>query len=594
MLVSVVAESNVARDADYAETEVDLSDAKCPAPKGTIQASGYYVNVVDEELAEKEYGSKFAIDFKPYWSSDRRRTWSFRFESAEDRDKYATQFRAARWACSAPLNRDPVMREAFKAAYRQTRYALNVWGYFSIYKTEEQMMGELVVDKCERELMQPVYAKIPSGAGSGAIRRQVVKILDTTVGAAVAAQWKATDAAITTAKPKVDEAAEKNLGPVVDLQLELSGKIVSAVSEIVTPVVATITQPVFGPLVKALGAPIADSFARIITIMSEKLTETFEAGPELNKKLDKLERQCFYYWNHMHDAYKIVHRLTRAGDNSGPGVGAKVMAALMEIVVAMNPEMTMWRLEYAIERAIRDIAVRMVYSFKSLVAEGSPANAETLDLVKAMAVHDALAKSGETLSNILYGTVESKLDSEIRPKVVTPLEPLKAMIVPPLDILVDVDDLAGGVIEGMVSAVVDGIVWPAVRGPDFKVLEDLAPAGVTVSEDLKAAAKEVFVAMEMEKPIPTPAEARDLAAKGGAGGAAAGAGGSDAGTTKAPVTDEEAGKKAGEAAAASSAAPGETKPATAPEVPKGAATAAAEVEEAATATEAKPAESEEA
>jgi len=565
-----------------------VSDEKCPKPKGAIQASGYYVKIVDEELAEKEYGSKFALDFKPYWSSDRRRTWSFRFESAEDRDKYAAQFRAARWGCRAPLNPDPVMREAFKAAYRQTRYALSIWGYFSIYKTEEQMMGELIVDKCDRELMSPVYAKVPSGAASGTIRRQVVSILDTTVGAAVAAQWKATDAAIKTAKPTVDKAAEDSLGPVVDLQLELSGKIVEAVSSIVTPVVATITQPVFGPLVKALGAPIADSLARIITIMSEKLTETFEAGPELNKKLDHLKRHCYYSWTHMEPAYQIVYRLTRPGDNSGPGMGAKVMAALLEIVVALNPEMTMWRLEYAIKRAIRDIAVRMVYSFKSLVAEGSPANDETLNLVKAMAVHDALAKSGETLCNILYGTVEAKLDSEIRPKVEGPLAPLKAMIVPPLDILVDLDDLAGGVIEGMVGAVVEGIVWPAVRGPDFKVLEDLTPAGVTVSEDLKAAAKEVFVAMEMEKPIPTPAQARELAAKGGAGGAAAGAsGGSD--TAKAPIADEEAGKKAGEAASAvGTAAPGESKPATAPEVPAEAVKAAAEVEAAA-----KPAESEE-
>ncbi len=560
---------------------MDVSDEKCPAPKGTIQASGYYTKIVDEELAEKEYGSKYALDFKPYWSSDRRRTWSFRFESADDRDKYAAQFRAARWGCRAPLNKDPVMREAFKAAYRQTRWALGIWGYYSVYKTEEQMMGELVVDKCDRELMPPVYAKIPTGAASSTVRKQVIKALDTTVGAAVAAQWKATDAAMKTAKPKVDEAAEKSLGPVVDLQMELSGKIVSAVSDIVTPVVATITQPVFGPLVKALAAPIADAFAKIITIMSEQLTETFEAGPEQSKKLDRLQRDCYYYYNFMQDAYKIVYRLTRAEDNSGPGAGAKVMAALMEIVVALNPEMTMWRLEYVIKRAVRDIAVRMVYTFQSLVGEGSPANQETLDLVKAMAVHDALAKSGETLSSILYGTVESKLDSEIRPKVTAPLEPLKAMIVPPLDILVDLDDLAGGVIEGMVSAVVDGIVWPAVRGPDFKALEELAPAGVSVSEDLKAAAKEVFVAMEMEKAIPTPAEARDLAAKqGGGGAAAAGAGGSD-GAAKAPVTDEEAGKKAGEAAAvADTAAAGGAKAAEAPAVPAEAEEVAKEVEEA--------------
>jgi hypothetical protein len=420
------------------------------------------------------------------------------------------------------------------------------------------MMGELVVDKCERTIMGPVYSKVSNST----IRNQVTKVLDTTVGGVVAAQWKAADTAIKGAKPSVDSAAEKSLGPVVDLQLDVAGKIVTAVSDIVTPIVATITQPVFGPLVKALGAPIADAFTKIITVMTEKLQEQFEAGADLSKNLSSLQRQCYSNYNFMRDAYKIVHRLTRPGDNSGPGTGAKVFAALMEIVVALNPEMTMWRLEYTLQRAVRDVAVRMVYSFRSIVAEGKPANQETLDLVIAMAVHDAMSKSGETLSSILYGTVESKLDSEIRPKVATPLEPLQAMIPEPLTILIDLDDMAGGVIEGMVSAVVDGIVWPAVQGDDFKALEALAPKNAEVTEEMKAAAKEVFVAMELEQAVPTPAEARDLAAKQ-AGGAAAGSGGSD----KDPLTDEAAGKKAGEAAAASASAPAETKPADTPSAP---------------------------
>lgn len=72
-----------------------------------------------------------------------------------------------------PLNKDQVLRFAFQRAYRITRWRLGVWGWYYIDRTEEEMLGQLVVDKCNEDCMGPVYEKIPGGRLESKIRHQV-------------------------------------------------------------------------------------------------------------------------------------------------------------------------------------------------------------------------------------------------------------------------------------------------------------------------------------------------------------------------------------------------------------------------------------
>lgn len=72
-----------------------------------------------------------------------------------------------------PLNKDQVLRFAFQRAYRITRWRLGVWGWYYVDRTEEEMLGQLVVDKCNEDCMGPVYEKIPGGRLESKIRHQV-------------------------------------------------------------------------------------------------------------------------------------------------------------------------------------------------------------------------------------------------------------------------------------------------------------------------------------------------------------------------------------------------------------------------------------
>ena len=42
-----------------------------------------------------------------------------------------------------PLNSDWVMAFAFKRAYRETRWRLGVWGWFSFDRTEDEQLGQV-------------------------------------------------------------------------------------------------------------------------------------------------------------------------------------------------------------------------------------------------------------------------------------------------------------------------------------------------------------------------------------------------------------------------------------------------------------------
>jgi hypothetical protein len=173
----------------------------------------------------------------PWWASDRRRSWYIRAETEEDLKKWISTFEYAARKAGPPFNPDPIMRRAFTAAYRETRWRLDEWGWYYDSRTESEQLGVLVVDRCERTCMRPVYAKIPSGRMESIVRGQIVKVLDQTVGAVVGGAWKSLSATIETAKPKIKAQVDENIGIVLQKQVEIKDAVSKAILSLLQPVV---------------------------------------------------------------------------------------------------------------------------------------------------------------------------------------------------------------------------------------------------------------------------------------------------------------------------------------------------------------------
>ncbi len=208
-----------------------------------------------------------------------------------------------------PLNSDWVMAFAFKRAYRETRWRLGVWGWFSFDRTEDEQLGQvrvrvcvcvcvrarvcvcaraagltcaclfqMIVDRCEADCMGPVYRKIPGGRLERKIREQLQKVLDQTVGAGVGAAWKAVTATIDGQKETLEKTARGVLGELFEKQAELKNKIKEGILGVISPPLEEISKPVMKPVCDCLMAPLVASYKELAFSFFERMTKIINDG----------------------------------------------------------------------------------------------------------------------------------------------------------------------------------------------------------------------------------------------------------------------------------------------------------------------------
>jgi len=159
-----------------------------------------------------------------------------------------------------------------------TRWRLDVWSWFSYDCTEEEALGNLVVDLCEADCMQPVYDKIPGGRLESKVRAAVTSTLDKTVGLAVGAAWKGIVGAAEKGKDDIEDKARDCIGPVFDKQAELEQKVSKLIVGVIAPPLEDITRPIMTPVCTVLMAPLAAAFKELCFSFYDKMSAIIADG----------------------------------------------------------------------------------------------------------------------------------------------------------------------------------------------------------------------------------------------------------------------------------------------------------------------------
>lgn len=466
----------------YFEKEALKEDFK--KAKGEIAPCGYRVKTLDKEEEKKEFGEN-AFMLKPY---GRRRKWYIRTdttgtdeERAELRKEWVGVFQYAARYAEPPLNPDPVMRFAFKRAYRETRWRLGVWGWFRYDRTEEECLGQMIVDRCEADCMRPVYDAIPGGRLSRKIRAQVQDGLDKTVGAAVGATWKVAVQGIESQKETLESKAREALGPIFEKQAELSNTVKDKIVGIVSPALEELTKPIMTPICNCLMGPLVAAYKALVVSYHKRMTTIIAEGTspeELDKGLNYFTRQIRWWWGPMRPALRQIYRAFREGyEDDEPETSGFTITVNIGDILDCFQGVRPWQVEDEFESRLRGTMGAAIFTFSDMVTQTREGGAEPdlnniLNQVTRMMIHDAHIIVRKAVTAIFLLVIQPPFKKKVDPLIKDILEPLSSMIPEPLTVFLDINKLAIECMDNILTETITNCVKPASK-PVLSSLDSL-------------------------------------------------------------------------------------------------------------------------
>mmetsp|Transcript_20247 Transcript_20247/g.42309 ORF Transcript_20247/g.42309 Transcript_20247/m.42309 type:complete len:382 (-) Transcript_20247:186-1331(-) len=374
------------------------------------------------------------------------------------------------------------MQFAFKRAYRMTRWRLGVWGWFSYDRTEEEQLGQMIVDRCESSCMAEVYAKIPGGRLERKIRAQIQDGLDKTVGAAVGATWKVAVQGIESQKETLESKAREALGPIFEKQAELSTTVKDKIVGIVSPALEELTKPIMTPICNCLMGPLVAAYKQLVLSYHKRMTTIISEGStpeELEKGINYFNRQIRWWWGPMRPALRQIYRAFREGyEDDEPETSGFTITVNIGDILDCFQGVRPWQVEDKFESKLRETMGAAIFTFADTVTQQREGGTEPdlnaiLSQVTRMMVHDAHIVVRQAITEIFLLVIQPPFKRKVDPMIKDVLEPLSSMIPEPLKVFLDIDKLAIGCMDGILTDTITNVVKPASK-PVLTALDSLA------------------------------------------------------------------------------------------------------------------------
>lgn len=214
---------------------IDYYDKEGGALRKSVELCGYRPHKFTADEA-KRHSTEFGIKLVPW--DDRRRVWYFKCADVKDRDAWMSVFETGCYRSNPPVDKDPVIAAAFKAAYTATRWNYGYYGWYSICGTEGETLGAFVCDILNRELLNDVYSGITENPGKSMIVSLIRATADAAVLGAVGSAWTAAVAGCGPARVSLEGAVKAAVSPLIDAQKKVQTDISEKISSKLNPFVA--------------------------------------------------------------------------------------------------------------------------------------------------------------------------------------------------------------------------------------------------------------------------------------------------------------------------------------------------------------------
>jgi hypothetical protein len=438
---------------EYYETE----DA--PKAKGVIQPCGYKVDDFDPEEIE-EFGSEnsdHGIKLVPY--DETRRAWYVNCESDEDRKEWEKIFQNAVRKSEPPVDPDPVISAAFNAAYKATRYAYGYYGWYSINCTEPEMLGKLIGDVLNRELLDDIYDNIPAGATRNQIVSTIKKMVVTAVTTAVNAGWKAVLSAVDASKAAYSASVKEALSPIFEAEESIKSQIVESVGSVVNPVMedvgARLCQPVFSASVAHISSAYVWAIKGFHEAMTARVQRVTDKPNSLREECERAQKEVdWWYSGPLGKSNDILWRMYHSD--------------LSAIADCFLGGYTAYNVYYDTQDLLRKLLHNAVYTFEHITAEGTDPQAALAQTMTRLA-NDAKVFELQCLTDVMMGLVNSTVDEQIVGPAVEVVQPINDVVPDVVKAFMNIENMTQGVIEDIVRGAMEAIVTGGLGAEQEKI-----------------------------------------------------------------------------------------------------------------------------
>jgi hypothetical protein len=337
--------------------------------------------------------------------------------------------------------------KAFGEAIKRTRWELGRWGYWSYGGSEEQILSDLISDQLEWAVMGRVYSKIVGPwIIRSKIRKQVLKMLDTAIGAAVKPAWAAMEKAVEELKPKVEPALTELGTQIGEVEAKLQKEITDAVMSILNPLLAEHVTPHLGNIFAVIRSPMKEAFDEAYRIWNEKIDKA-----EIKGTAEEMKKGPFRELDYVARSWAIYDATRKLDPMYDP------LWALNVVFKDIWPYWSIWRGQDTI-RAVTDDAI---YTFEQKLLESESA-ASDKDKIKAEVFadfqHDATLHTLKWYAAVFKKIIMPPLRGVVNPAVKEILSPINDAVPDPVKQFINVHKMFAEILNKLVDEIIMSIL----------------------------------------------------------------------------------------------------------------------------------------
>ena len=419
--------------------------------KGTMKLAGYSVGKLDGDQ----------IGIKLEGSNEACRPWFLRTDSAQDVAEWLPVFQRASKEAAAPADEDPVVHTAFMDAYRETRWAQGLWGSWSVWGEEGDMLAALVNDILQERVMSDIYDAVPSGPMKNSALGIIKKTVNGMVRAAASAAWKSATQSVAALKSTLVSAAKAVLGPIAEQEPKLITKVSDGITSIIKPPIdklcGDVAKKIFDVVLEPVSMFYIGAVKGFANVMAAQ-TSALSADPE--RKLFRIRAAV---WSHGSDSMLQVGGCWAADD------ALRALAALDALSPILGGKSAA-SIAFATTRSVANLLEKAVYDVECQVQLGMGA-VPAINTTTGKLVNDCQLMLETFCLEMLGGIIIEPVNEQIKPLIDPVIEPINELVPEPLKDFFDLSRIAGTIINESLVSMLKAIVCPALAGHQQKIAD---------------------------------------------------------------------------------------------------------------------------